>query len=216
MARAGRPVKTLVTAVTREQDSCAMAARCSSIVRRLQAEQVRRPGLDAGSAKCHRARDVPRVRDPAGCNDRHAAALPPAAPARNVPAWLLEVLRGRNRPRWPPASQPCAMIASTPLCLEPAGFIDGGRRGEENPRSPAPAPVRAGRRLGKPEVKTDDRRLEGLDDGIRLGVVIERKAAGTRRHAGDPDRCPTPRSTVPVRARQVRVPPLVSDGASHD
>ena len=82
--------------------------------RRLRAEQVRGADLHAGRAERQRRR---RRRARRRCRRRRSPAPSPrarsAAPARACrPAWSRS--SDRNMPRWPPASSPCAMIASTP------------------------------------------------------------------------------------------------------
>ena len=113
MPRAGRPVKTLVTAV------CArgLALQRGAVHRAgrgLGAEQVGGADLHAGRAERHRRRDAARVGDAARGDHRHLHRVArSAAPARACrPA--CDRSSDRNMPRWPPASMPCAMIASTP------------------------------------------------------------------------------------------------------
>ena len=113
MPRAGRPVKRLVSAVWRAPSLCKRGAMHGA-GRRLGAQQVGGADLHAGGAERQGRGDAARVGDAAGGDDRHPhRAARPAAPAPTCRAGS-STSSDRKMPRWPPASSPCAMMASTP------------------------------------------------------------------------------------------------------
>ena len=172
--RAGRPVKTLVSGGV--AGVLAVSAAGDGAGGRLGAEQVGRPDLHAGRAQRQ------------GCRDALASAMPPAAmtgtftacticgTSASVPTWVVRS-SDRNMPRWPPASSPWAMIASTPRASsQRASSTVVAEESTFAPQRPHPR-EQVGRRQAE---------VEAHHGGPELvehvgGLVAERRAARPRR-----------------------------------
>ena len=120
---------------------------------------------------------------------------------RDRPDWRRR--RSRNVPRCPPASAPCAMIASHPRS-EPASLLDGGRRGEHLSRRSRDGRARGLR--GKAEVEAHHR-------GRNSSTQIAGAARRTGRATGGRPAC-RGRAQLDVVRREALAPPRVDVGVA--
>ena len=121
------------------------------------ADLHRRRAERSAPPRCRARRRSRRPRSPAG-----RSRPPPAAPGRRGPS-APRAASPRKRPAWPPASQPWAMIASTPRVGEPARLGDRRRIAEDRARrSPGPVSSRAG--SGRPKWKLTSSGRTCFDD----------------------------------------------------
>ena len=123
----------------------------------LGADQAFR-AVEIGGAELHRRRaeherrrDPARVADPAGRDDRHATASTICGSSAIRPI-CSSGGSSRKRPAWPPASQPCAMIASTPRSASARASADG-RRVADDLRAGPPHPLQQAPPSGRPKWK---------------------------------------------------------------
>ena len=134
------------------------AARCTRAGRGLGAEQVGGADLDAGGAERHRGRHARGIRDAAGRDHRHRTARDDLRHAARTCRSASSDRRTGTVPRWPPASSPCAMIASTPR----ASSQRASSTVVADERIFAPQPRTRAQQLGRRQAEVEAHDLGGL------------------------------------------------------
>ena len=97
---------------------------------RLRASQKRRADMHGARAKRQRGGDAAAVADAAGGDDRQVDWSAILGSNANNPTACRSARAGSKEPRWPPASKPCAMIASAPAASRALRLVER-RRGRE-------------------------------------------------------------------------------------
>ena len=154
------------------------AARCRAMLRR--AAGLRRQQVARADLHVRRARE--RRRDAAPVGTRTASTICGSNANRPGCAWMSSV---RNIPRWPPASAPCATIASTPRASSQRA--SSTVVADDTTMHPCAARARAAHH---PATRNGSSRRPGavLDD--RAHRIVERRAAGAAFTSADRDRLP--------------------------
>ena len=126
-------------------------------------------------AERYRRGDASRIGDAAGGDDRHVHRSHDLRHEREVPTWVVRS-SDRNMPRCPPASRPCAMIASTPCASShraSSTVVADESTFAPHARTAASSSARRQAEMkaddGGPEVAQDRRRLRALN-GTRPGA----------------------------------------------
>ena len=164
MPRAGRPVmRSRQRGVARR--FAHSAARWTALVVASGQQRNAVPTCTTDAPSANAASTPARVGDAARGDHRDAHGADDLRQQREGADLQRSGRRSGTWPRWPPASRPCAMTASTPRALEPERLLDRRRAGRGCAlRSPARA--RAGL-VRKPEMEADDMRPELLDERPR-------------------------------------------------
>ena len=202
MPRAGRPVNTLVSAVF----AGGIALQCGAMDGAgggFRAQQIGGADLHAGGAERQRRGDAFRIGNAAGRDDRHAHGLHHLRHQRERADLAGEIV-GQEMPRWPPASRPCAMTASTPRASSQRA--SSTVVADDRIFAPQRTHTRQQFRRRQAEMKAHDRRAR-IRSRTSADCRIERHARRARRRS-TADRCRIPRSraqappATPLHARR--------------
>ena len=179
MPRAGRPVMSRVSAVCRA--ASLISAGDGSRWWSLRAAQVRRTDLDHRRAEAQRGLDAGAVGDAAGGDHRDAQRADELRQRARRCRTAGSGRRDRKWPRWPPASSPCAITASTPRCSSQSASSTVVAL--ERMRAPLARTRSSSGSSGSPKWKlTTGGRSSSISSAAR---GVERKAAGTGGHRVD-------------------------------
>ena len=186
--------------VARARAACS-AARCSGAGGGLGAQQVGGADLHAAAPSAIAAATPRRIGDAAGRDHRHLDSRGHDLRQQRERADLRRRgRRVRNMPRWPPASRPCAMMASAPCASSQRA--SSTVVADDSTLAPQPSRARAARRDGRPKWKLTTARPER--PRARRPCASSNGCAPGAGAGRSPGRCRTPGSTA--RARRASRP----------
>ena len=179
MPRAGRPVIRLVSAVPSSRAALERGAVRREIFASGQ-QQVGGADLHARRAERERRRDAARIGDAAGRDHRHLHRIDDLRHQRERADLRRPDSSVRNMPRWPPASTPCAMIASTPRASSQRASATVVAELDHQAAGRLDAPQQRG--VGRPKWKLTTSGFSSSTSVAERGV--ERRAVARRHRRG--------------------------------